>query len=98
MRVHIKRPELLNQLVPTVYRIKERWCDAATYCRRTVPMKYWLIIVFFNQHNYPIGHREIAYEDEAQCYMAMDNVRAPSNSVTVQMECVKDSDRKSLTK
>ena len=61
-------------------------------------MKYWLIIVFLNQHNYPIGQREIAYADEAQCYLAMDNIRAPNNSVTVQMHCISDTEHEKQRK
>lgn len=52
-------------------------------------MKFWLIIFFFSNGEF-VGKKEIAYADEARCYMAMDYIRPPQKSWTVQMECVSD--------
>lgn len=53
-------------------------------------MKYWLIIMFFAPNGEFAGKREIAYKDEATCYMAMDSIRAPRKNLVVQMHCVSD--------
>jgi hypothetical protein len=52
-------------------------------------MKYWLIIFFFSEGEF-VGKREIAYKDEATCYIAMDYIRPPVRSWTTQMVCVSD--------
>lgn len=51
-------------------------------------MKYWLIIMFFTPDGEFAGKREIAYKDEATCYMAMDGIRAPRRNLHIQMQCV----------
>lgn len=52
-------------------------------------MKYWLIIFFFSNGEF-VSKREIAYKDEATCYMAMDHVRPPKKHYVTQMVCVSD--------
>ena len=57
-------------------------------------MKYWLIIWFFapgpdGSHVY-VDKREIAYKDEASCYVAMDYIKPPQKAYTIQMHCVSD--------
>ena len=51
-------------------------------------MKFWLIVFFLNSHGDLVGKREILYEDEAKCYIAMDNIRAPRKNLTIQMDCI----------
>ena len=53
-------------------------------------MKYWLIIWFFAPGGDFVGKREIAYKDEASCYIAMDAIRPPKKNYTTQMFCVSD--------
>jgi len=53
-------------------------------------MKFWLIIFFIAPNGEFMGKREIAYADEAQCYIAMDYIRPPVRSWTTQMVCVSD--------
>ena len=53
-------------------------------------MKYWLIAFFFDTHGQFVGKREIAFKDEATCYIAMDSARAPNRSWTIQLQCVSD--------
>lgn len=53
-------------------------------------MKYWLIIMFFTPNGEFAGKREIAYKDEATCYIAMDGIRPPRRNLLTQMVCVSD--------
>jgi hypothetical protein len=53
-------------------------------------MKFWLIVFFLDSHGEFVRKREIAYKDEASCYIAMDNIRAPDRKTTIQMVCVSD--------
>lgn len=53
-------------------------------------MKFWLIIMFFTPNGDFAGKREIAYEDEASCYIAMDGIRPPRRNLLTQMVCVSD--------
>lgn len=52
-------------------------------------MKFWLIIFFLTPDGDFVGKREIAYKDEATCYMAMEGVRSRKGLI-VQMVCVSD--------
>jgi len=53
-------------------------------------MKFWLIAFFFAPNGDYMGKRVIAYENEVRCLQAMDYIRPPKKSWTVQMECVSD--------
>lgn len=53
-------------------------------------MKFWLIAFFFAPDGEFVGKREIAYKDEATCYMAMDRIRPPKKNLTTQIVCVSD--------
>lgn len=53
-------------------------------------MKFWLIVWFFAPGGDFVGKREIAYKDEATCYMAMDSIRPPKKQYVTQMFCVSD--------
>lgn len=53
-------------------------------------MKFWLIAFFFTPNGEFVGKREIAYKDEATCYIAMEYVRPPRKSWTTEMVCVSD--------
>ena len=53
-------------------------------------MKFWLIIIFFTPNGNIAGKREIAYSDEATCYVAMDYIRPPKKRWITQMHCVSD--------
>ena len=53
-------------------------------------MKYWLIIFFFAPNGEFYGKLEIAYIDEASCYIAMDSIRPPRKELRTQMHCVSD--------
>lgn len=53
-------------------------------------MKYWLIIFFLYPNGEFAGKREIAYKDEATCYIAMDYIRPPRKNLTTKMVCVSD--------
>jgi hypothetical protein len=52
-------------------------------------VKFWLIIFFFSNGEF-VGKKEIAYEDEAKCYLAMDYIRPPKKHWVTQMQCVSD--------
>ena len=52
-------------------------------------MKFWLIISLLQNGEY-IKVREIAYQDEATCYMMMEPIARQYKKVTVQMVCVSD--------
>lgn len=52
-------------------------------------MKFWLIIFFFSNGEF-VDKREIAYKDEATCYMAMDHIRPKKKHWVTQMVCVSD--------
>jgi hypothetical protein len=52
-------------------------------------VKFWLLIFFFSDGEF-VGKREIAYKDEATCYMAMDHIRPPKKRYITQMVCVSD--------
>ncbi len=51
-------------------------------------MKFWLIIFFLTPEGEFIKKREIAYPDEATCYMMMEPVARKYKKSTVQMICV----------
>ena len=55
-------------------------------------MKFWLMIVFLTTSGNVVGKRQIAYNTEVECYTAMEYIRPPEKSLTVQMECVAESD------
>jgi len=38
-------------------------------------VKFWLIIFFLTPQGEFISKKEIAYKDEASCYLAMDKVK-----------------------
>lgn len=52
-------------------------------------MKYWLIMFFLTPDGEFIEKREIAYKDEATCYIAMDYVKYRKDQM-IQMVCVSD--------
>ena len=53
-------------------------------------MKFWLIVFLLQPNGEFISKREIAYPDEATCYMMMEPVARQYKKVTVQMVCVSD--------
>jgi hypothetical protein len=50
-------------------------------------VKFWLLIFFLTPDGEFIGKKEIAYNDEASCYLAMNNVKVKR---IAQMVCVSD--------
>ena len=50
-------------------------------------MKFWLIIFFLTPQGEFVSKKEIAYKDEASCYLAMDKVKVKQRA---QMVCVSD--------
>ena len=50
-------------------------------------MKFWLIVFFLTPQGEFVGKKEIAYKDEASCYLAMDKVKVKQRA---QMVCVSD--------
>lgn len=53
-------------------------------------MKFWLIIFLLQPDGEFISKREIAYPDEATCYMMMEPIARQYKKQTVQMVCVSD--------
>lgn len=56
-------------------------------------MKFWLIAFFLTPDGEFVGKREIAYKDEATCYVAMDHVRIPKSmkkATIISAVCVSD--------
>lgn len=53
-------------------------------------MKFWLLIFLFQPNGEFISKREIAYSDEATCYMMMEPVARQYKKVMVKMICVSD--------
>lgn len=52
-------------------------------------MKFWLIIFLLQNGEYT-KVREVAYPDEATCYMMMEPMARQYTKQTVQMVCVSD--------
>jgi hypothetical protein len=50
-------------------------------------VKFWLIIFFLTPQGEFVSKKEIAYKDEASCYLAMDKVKVKQRA---QMVCVSD--------
>lgn len=50
-------------------------------------MKFWLIIFFFTSEGEFVSKKEIQFQDEASCYIAMNKVKVKQ---IAQMECVSD--------
>jgi hypothetical protein len=50
-------------------------------------VKFWLLIFFLTPEGEFISKKEIAYNDEASCYLAMNNVKVKR---IAQMVCVSD--------
>jgi hypothetical protein len=50
-------------------------------------MKFWLLIFFLTPEGEFISKKEIAYNDEASCYLAMNKVKVKR---IAQMVCVSD--------
>ena len=50
-------------------------------------MKFWLIIFFLTPEGEFISKKEIAYNNEASCYIAMDTVKVKQ---IARMVCVSD--------
>ena len=44
-------------------------------------MKFWLIAFFLTPDGEFVSKREVAYKDEATCYIAMDSVRSPKKNL-----------------
>jgi hypothetical protein len=50
-------------------------------------VKFWLLIFFLTPDGEFISKKEIAYDDEASCYLAMNKVKVKR---IAQMVCVSD--------
>ena len=50
-------------------------------------MKFWLLIFFLTPDGEFISKKEIVYDDEASCYLAMNKVKVKR---IAQMVCVSD--------
>jgi hypothetical protein len=50
-------------------------------------VKFWLIIFFLTPNGEFIGKKEIPFQDEASCYIAMNKVKVKQ---VAQMVCVSD--------
>ena len=53
-------------------------------------MKFWLIAFFLTTDGEFVSKREIAYKDEAACYVAMDSIRPPKKNLITRIVCVSD--------
>ncbi len=53
-------------------------------------MKFWLIAFFLTPDGEFVSKREVAYKDEATCYIAMDSVRSPKKNLITKIVCGSD--------
>jgi hypothetical protein len=50
-------------------------------------VKFWLIVFFLTPEGEFVSKKEIAYKDEASCYIGMNNVKVKQRA---KMVCVSD--------